>query len=706
MSAVVGVFHRDGRPARADVLASMSAALGHRGAGEGTWLHGAVGLAHRASHTTPESAAERQPVTHHGAGLTVVADARIDNRTDLLRSLGVDRHADVGDAELILRAYERWGRDCPRRLIGDFAFAIRDQRANLVFCARDPMGVKPFYFHLSDSLFVFASEIKALLRCPGVPASIDDDQVALHVAALHEDRMATLYAQIVRLPAAQTLVVESGKSSRDTYWRVEDAPATRFSTDDQYVAAFRELFDGAVRARLRSAVPLGATLSGGLDSSSVVCAARAARDGQSSPLHTFSLVFPGHTGNDLRLIDERAFIDRVVQGGGLTPHYVRGDLLNPLADTPRVLWHLDEAHAAPNLYLHWGMFAAARDAGVRVLLDGFDGDAVVSHGFGRLTGLMRAAQWSVFEAEVRAFATHHGRTPRSVLDHYGLPYLSHLAGRGAITAWMRASRELGRRFALSRAATAWHHGLRPLASAARDGASRWIPGRSKRDLGVLHGRFGRSVEEHLTRERRESRLDAVRTEREMHIRGLSQPLYQLTLEMADKSARAFGIEPRYPFFDRRLIEFCVSVPDEQKFAGGWPRALFRRAMEGVLPREVQWRSSKGNLAPNFDRGLRASGISATAVDRAQTANLARYVDIGKLEAAGRAYERDATRGWRNPIGLMLFRVAVLNEWLSGTWRDAGPVGPADDSALHRRPAPAPATARELAGDSRRESVAC
>jgi asparagine synthase (glutamine-hydrolysing) len=708
MSAICGLFHRDGRPASEDVIAGMSRALAHRGVeGAGTWVGGAVGLAHRASHPTLEGVAERQPITHQVTGLTLIADARIDNRAELLRSLDVDRHASIGDAELILRSYERWGTECPRHLIGDFAFAIRDQRTDTVFCARDPMGVKPFYFFLSDWLFAFASEIKALLRCPGVPERIDDAQVALHVAGLHDDRTATLYAGIHRLPAAQTLIVHAAKASRLTYWDAADASDTRFSKDEEYIDAFRDVFETAVRARLRSSVPVGATLSGGLDSSSIVCMARSVRRvDHAEPLDTFSLVFPGHSGDDLRLIDERQYIERVVSGGGITPHYVRGDLLRPLDDAARILWHLDEAHFAPNLYLHWGMFSAARGAGVGVLLDGFDGDSVVSHGFGRLTSLMRAGQWAAFETEVRGFAASHARAPLRVLEHYGQPYLSGLARRGALVEWMRASTELTRRFGLSRPGTAWRHGVQPLLSSALGNARRWIGHTRTPAFGIVHPEFASRVAQALEREAEEATRDELRSEREMHLRGLSQPLYQLTLEMADKSARAFGVEPRYPFFDRRLIEFCVSVPEDRKFAGGWPRALFRRAMEGYLPREVQWRSSKGNLSPNFDRGMRAADSEGPGLPGAtRTSPLAKYVDVAKLDETAASYRKGATRGWRNPEALVLFRAAILNEWLSGSWRNAGP-GSLADVPAGRLAVHSSAVAEVPADDSRREPVVC
>ncbi|MGH7665415.1 MAG: lasso peptide isopeptide bond-forming cyclase [Gemmatimonadaceae bacterium] len=700
MSAIVGVLHFDGRPASAEVLSAMSAAVAHRGTeAAGVWADGPVALGHRASHTTAESVRERQPLVHQ-AGLILVADARIDNRAELTRALAPGETPPPGDAELILRAYARWGRECAHRLIGDFAFAVWDQRSQAIFCARDPMGVRPFYFFLSNRLFAFASEIKALFRCPGVPDQIDDEQVALHIAALHDDRTATLYTGISRLPAAQTMVVHRGRSVCETYWRAEVGAEIRYSTDDQYAEAFRELLDTAVRVRLRSNLAVGATLSGGLDSSSVVCMARHARGSDpESPLHAFSLVFPGLPESDLRLIDERAYIESVVRGGGVTPHFIRGDLLRPLDDTRCILWHLDEPFSAPNLYLHWGIYAAARDAGVGILLDGFDGDSVVSHGFGRLNGLMQSGQWSLFEREVRAFASHRGRSPDSVLEHFGLPYLSHLARRGAVREWARAAKELVRRFDLSPRATVWRHGLLPIARPAL----RLIGRRRVLPLTLLRRQFAVRVERRMQSEAEKSERTSVLGEPEMHAAGLSQPVYQLTLEMADKCSRAFGIEGRYPFFDRRLIDFCLSVPDDKKFAGGWPRALFRRAMEGYLPADIQWRSTKGNLACNFDRGLRTADLQARNGGRLHAQGLARYVDPASLAAIERRYRSEKGQAWRAADAQQLFRVAVMADWLSRSWKHAGPIRDQGDSGTGPEPELA---AGGTSGASGRESAEC
>jgi asparagine synthase (glutamine-hydrolysing) len=147
------------------------------------------------------------------------------------------------------------------------------------------------------------------------------------------------------------------------------------------------------------------------------------------------------------------------------------------------------------------------------------------------------------------------------------------------------------------------------------------------------------------------------------VQGLSQPAYQLTLEIADRCAAAFGVEPRYPFFDRRLIDFCVALPDAEKLADGWPRLVFRRAMEGILPPEIQWRSDKGNLSPNFHRTLRAA--QAAIGQLSADSPLGAYVDTRAVEEMRRHYCAERSTLGRSEDGHALFRLMVLERWLSG-----------------------------------------
>jgi asparagine synthase (glutamine-hydrolysing) len=603
----------------------MLSALAHRGPDGGqAWCSGPAALAHAALWTTPESCRERQPITVSGS--VIVADVRLDNRAELVAAFGLEASeaSDTGDAELILRAYERWGEECASRLLGDFAFAVWDARNRRMFCARDHVGVKPLYYAVVPGAFLFATEIKALLTSPLVPYRLDPVRVAEYLAGLYDDRTITFYRDVSRLPAGHTLTTGSAAVQVRPYWSLEPSHEMRLGSDDEYTAAFAECFTVAVRCRLRSSHRVGCLLSGGLDTSSIVGTARRLRGSAGGEdLHTFTAIFPGLSGAALRRIDERSFVDAMVARGGLAPHYVRGDLLSPLTDMDRVLWHLDEAFLGPNLYLHWALYGAAQARGIRPLLDGIDGDTVVSHGLERVADLVRQGRVPTLARELRA---------------------------------------LSRRYRLGVPRLLWRFGVQPLVPAPVREALRRLRGTRTLADTVVKAELAQRVgllERVEAAERRQQR--PAPSAREAHRRALGSGLIPYVLEMADKAASAFSVEPRYPFLDRRLIELCLALPVEQKLQDGWTRMVLRRAMGGVLPEEVRWRHWKADLTPSFRRGLleQDRAVLADVIVKNPDA-LEDYVDIPALRSV---HDRYTSGAMSDADALTLHRTVVLGLWL-------------------------------------------
>src|SRR5215204_4078556 len=319
MSGIAGVFYLDGRALDSRMLGRMLDSIAHRGPdGAGAWSERGVGLGHLAFHTTPESISEKLPFVEGGGDFVLIADARIDNRDELLAAVGLDRLSgrSVGDGELILAAYKMWGERCPERLLGDFAFAIFDKRKQTLFCARDHMGLKPFYYYLSGRVFVFASEIKALLCVPEVPRRLNEVMVADHLVGNSQDKISTFYRDILRLPPAHSITTGVEETKIREYWALDPSLELRLSSNGEYAEAFRDVFERAVGCRLRAAFPVGSDLSGGLDSSSVTCVARELlRRERKEILHTFSSVPELVTESD-----ESVYIDAVLSQGGFEPH--------------------------------------------------------------------------------------------------------------------------------------------------------------------------------------------------------------------------------------------------------------------------------------------------------------------------------------------------------------------------------------------------
>jgi len=637
VSGIAGFYYLDGRQAERSTLEHMLGTIGHRGPLRGSWVKGSVGLGCRALPVTAEARCECLPLTDPSRSMVLTADARIDNRDELRAALGHLPSA-IGDTHLILLAYQRWGSDCPSRLVGDYAFVIWDGEKRRLFCARDHIGVKPFYYFRSPRIFVFASEIKALLALDEVPREINEVKVGELLARHFEDKAGTLYRGIYRLPPAHSQAVTRDACSVRAYWSLDPTFELRLKNDAAYEEAFRELFVETVRCRTRAEGPVGATLSGGLDSSSITCVASGLLDRTGAgPLHTFSAIFSGLPEKDRARSDEQEYISAVLDWTGypedrkVVPHLVRADRLSPLRDLDKILWHQDEAFLAPNLYMHWSLYEAASQHGVRVFLDGIDGDATVSHGLDYLPYLARTFRWRRLMKEAEAFC----RRPEVLLTPLKV---------------------------------ALRFGVNPLIPAFATRLWQCLRGHRKRPThdprSIVDPGFARRISlNQRIREGSPTRLDRLRSLRKQHRASLQSGLIPLGLEVLDKAAAAFGLEPRYPFFDRRLMELCVALPAEQKLANGWTRSIQRRAMADILPESVRWRFSKADLSPAFEQGLlnRERPTLDHYLDD-QPGLLAPYVDFAALRAAYREYRSHPTAA--HDEALSVYAAVMLAIWIN------------------------------------------
>ncbi len=624
MSAIFGVYNRFGEAVASRLLEGMSNVLSHRGSdGSGIWNDGLVGFGHRMKRTTPEAQNETLPLINSDSTLAITADARLDNRDELIYLIGSfgRPHALITDSDLILASYEKWGEGCAEHLLGDFAFAIWDSRKRQLYCARDHFGVKPFYYHLSEKLFVFASEIKALLLSSGVPRRINEIRLVNHLRSRFEDKVSTFYADILRLRPGHAMTIGQEGNNTFSYWSLELGQELKLKSDEEYAEALSGHFTEAVRCRLRSSVPLGTMLSGGIDSSSITCMARRllAENGGAKQLHTFSAVF-----DDVKECDEREFMNTVISGNSIRPHFAIADKYGPFVDVDKMLQVQDEPLYSGNLYLNWLSYKKAQDQGVKVILDGFDGDNTISHGLGYFTELAHGRRWMKLASEVRAFS-----------KKINMPWAE------AFWSWF------------------WFFELNPmisgnrLASRARSGVRR-----VKRKVGIgkqpanLARNFSSSVGLNPVFETKVASWEAERTknpskprtERETHLRNLLDNGSPFVLEVLDRASGAFSVEMRFPFWDKRLIEFCLSVPAEQKIKNGWTRVIMRRAMTGILPPEIQWRPGKTDMTPSFNYGFLKFGrglMKKFIIDDPET--IVDYIDIKSLrEAHGRFLNSQAS----------------------------------------------------------------
>lgn len=611
MSGYAGLIRLDGRhpdPAEGERL---GAAIRHRGGdGSGVWSDDQALLVHAMLHTTPQSLGEQQPQID--SDLVVTADLRLDNRTELIALLGV-QDSSIGDALLVAAAYRRWGADCARHLEGDFSFALFDRTRRMLLCARDPFGVKPLvYAHVPGKLFAFGSEVRAVLAIPEVPRDVDEKRIADFLVVYFEDVERTFFRGIKRLPGGCTLTLRDGVASMTRWWSPLHIRPMGRASDAEYAEGFREHLARAVRERMRTHTPssIGAMLSGGLDSSAIACVARNELAG-SAALPVFSWIF-----SDVPEADERHYQEVVAASGGMTRYVIDSATagFSPWSDLSRLL--PDGPPYAPNHYLNHGMAVRARALGIRTLLDGLGGDSSISRGGARFVELFVQGRALTLVRELRAFASvNGGALPGLFVAHVLAPLAPPVAFR--VYRKIRGRKEPESRTKLLRPALATLTGSQPFTP-------------------------------HVS----------VRGE---HVAHLQSPMLAEGLELFDRVMAMTGVEGRYPFFDRRLVEYCVSLPADQKLAGGYSRIVARRAMEGIVPDSVRWRAGKGRPGLHIIPALRAGRARLDDLFLRDPEVLAPYVDIDVLRAMYRSFLEGKTSDLLTAV--QLWSCAAAGLWL-------------------------------------------
>ena len=414
MSGIAGVLHLKGEDVTGAPLAAMGENLTHRaGAGLYTWNHGPAGFIQAFNRENPHLPLGVLVVKRGGNTLALTAHARIDNRRELVKKLGLRSSPPekIGDHHLILEAYLRWGVACPSELLGDFAFALWDGLKCRFFCARDAMGVRPFYYCQSASLLFFGSEMELFSGLDGVEWNLNLNRLSDFLIKNFEDTHSTIYQEVKRLPPAHSMTVENGEVKIRRYWQPDLSRSMSFRSNEEATEAFGEVFNQAVSSRLREGETAAVSLSGGLDSSSILAAAVETAGG-AGKLFACSAIFP-QLAKQAPQIDERTYIDAVIASKGVQSLKIEADRLGPLME---IQWNRAEPLIAPNLYLDVQLLKLASDHGASVLLNGIDGDSTISYGYERLPCMLRRLRWHKLFRECRDLARlKHWRLSQNIL---------------------------------------------------------------------------------------------------------------------------------------------------------------------------------------------------------------------------------------------------------------------------------------------------
>jgi asparagine synthase (glutamine-hydrolysing) len=571
MGAIAARYHLDGRPVPATAIERAVAAVAARGSdGTASWREGPVGLGYAAFHATPESPLERQPLVSRCGDLCAVMDGRIDNREDLYSAAGGDGLPlpMVTDAHLLLCAYRFWGEDCARRMLGDFAFCIWDRLRRQIFCARDPLGIKPLFYYSNTTTFLAGSEIQQLFTDPAVARDPNEGMVAEYLACALTSPEETLWNGIYRLPPGHSLtvkagsIVKSGSITKRQYFAIDPERQVRHSSDAEYAEHFLELLREAVRCRLRSHGKAGILLSGGVDSSTVTAVAAGLdreRPDQGKP-ETFSLAFPGLP------CDETSFIDQVTQKWNLRANFTEPKE-SPISFYVAQARRYADFPDYPNGAMCHPLRRLARAKGFRVLLTGLGGDEWLMGSYYHYADLLKRFRVMEFGRQVRQRAQAAERFSWRTVLRYGvwplLPQAMQRAGetrlqQNQVPGWIDA--DFARR-------TCLRDRLRARPEAPD------FPTLAQRDL---HDVF-------------------------------TSPWRLHALEMEDRASAACGIEQRHPLSDRRVVEFALGLPEEQRWRKDRTKFVLRESMRGLLPEPIRLRRTKAEFSPVFMKTFLAGG---------------------------------------------------------------------------------------------------
>lgn len=607
-------------------------AVAHRGPDGSGWrvfdsARGPAALGHRRLSIIDLSDAAQQPMSYADGRYWIVYNGEIYNYLELREELRAAGHTFCtrSDTEVLLAAWAQWGEAALDRLVGMFAFVLWDQEAQIAFAARDHFGVKPLYFFAAGGGLAFASEIKQFLALPGFSARLNIARAYDFLSSgIMEHTDETFFEGVRQLRGGECVRLDL------QHWQPSEMPQIRrwyrilepgaLALDERAAGAqFRSLLAQSVHLQLRSDVPVGTCLSGGLDSSSIVClmARELAAAGSGDKVNCVSACY------DAKSVDERPYMEAVVERTESLPHwcYPRSEDAFELAE--RITWHQDEPYGSTSIFAQWSVFETARRAGLKVMLDGQGAD--------------------------EQLAGYHG------CFSY---YFADLIRKRRFVALLHAM--------LQR--QAWH-GV-SFAGQARDFLLPLLPAklvrllRRERQSLLQHNWLdGEALRPHLGRSPFETARESIGRPPVAGLGDLCVVLTQssnlaMLLHWEDRNSMAHGIEARVPFLDHRLVEFSIAIGDHHKIVGADTKRVMREAMQGILPEKVRDRRDKLGFATPEDEWFRGPLREMVLAGVEQT--LARYPEL--LNPRGvRAHVADMIEG-RRPVDFSLWRIINLGIW--------------------------------------------
>ncbi|MGN7479747.1 asparagine synthase (glutamine-hydrolyzing) [Solibacillus silvestris] len=539
------------------LIKQMTDLIKHRGPdGEGheSFLDGHLWFGHRRLSIIDLSSAGHQPMSYLDERYWITYNGEVYNYLELRDELEVKGYQfqSNSDTEVILAAYAEWGKNCLNRFNGMWSFVIFDRLENKFFAARDRFGVKPLYYWYSpEGMLAFASEIKQFTVLPGWEASLNGQRAYDFLnwsLTNHTDE--TLFENVFQIRGGEAVVIELENNnlfkekSLNIYQWYTLKPRLSRGTIDDIAEKFRQLFTDSIKLRLRADVAVGSCLSGGLDSSSIVCVANDLLDelDKKELQKTFSAC------SHEKKYDERYFIDKVVQSRDIEAHYTYPELNNLFPQLEDLTWHQDEPFGSTSVYAQWEVFKLAAEQKVKVVLDGQGADEQLAgyHGYfsPRFTSLLKSLDIVTLLKEINDSKEIHGYSKVFAIKQIANAMLPEVIRQKLIK--------------VNKSPT-------------------WL---DMERLGAVEAdpfvEFG-------------SKASSIR---QMSIAQLTRTNLPMLLHWEDRDSMAHTVESRLPFLDYRLVEFILGLPDSFKLSDGITKKVLREGMKDILPEEIRMRMDK------------------------------------------------------------------------------------------------------------------